>query len=202
MKFIKVYKNIALACIMISGAFIGYMFLGPFFTSGVIEWFSGQPKIVRELISIESMLIDCLISSCIPMLVFWAIAFYGYNRFSTNIEAMNRVFPLAWLFAESPATVILFLSSLLVGLCGYGWAEYTHSSSLKALTILCSFFIFLGFVVKFSCTQNLKKFNFLNNYSVKIGHICSLFALFTYLWSVLADPINLYFLVKASIQSG
>ena len=199
MKYLKIYKNVALSLIIILGVGVGCLFLGPFFTSGVIEWFGNQPEIVRRLIDLESMLVDALISSCVPMLVFWAIAFYGYKRFSTDLETLNNLFPLAWLFAESPATVILFLTSLLAGLCGYGWTSYTHSSSLAALTALCVFFYFIGFVVKFTCTPNLKKSRFLESHSVKVGHVCSLFGVAAYFWSVLANPISLFMLVKSSV---
>jgi hypothetical protein len=199
MKYFKIYKNIALGLIILLGVVVGYIFLGPFFTSGVIEWFEGQPEIVRNLVDLESMVIDVLISSCVPMLIFWAIAFYGYNRFSTDLKTINNLFPLAWLFAESPATVILFLSSLLAGLCGYGWLEYSHSSSLTALSVLCVFFFIIGFVVRLTCTPHLKQSNFLDSHSVKIGHTCSLLGVSAYFWSVLANPVSLYMLIKSSV---
>lgn len=199
MQYLRIYKNIVLGLIILVGVGTGYVFLGPFFTSGVIEWFGEQPEIVRNLVDLESMLVDALISSCVPMLIFWAIAFYGYNRFSTDLDTLNNLFPLAWLFAESPATVILFLSSLLAGLCGYGWIEYTHSSSLTALTALCTLFYFIGFIVRFTSTPKLKQSAFLNSHSIKVGHVCSLFGVSAYFWSVLANPINLFMLVKLSV---
>lgn len=199
MKYFKIYKNIALSFIVLLGVVVGYIFLGPFFTSGVMEWFEVQPEIIRNLVDLESMIIDALISSCVPMLVFLAVAFYGYSRFSTDLKTINNLFPLAWLFAESPATVILFLSSLLVGLCVYGWLEYSNSSSLTALSVLCVFFFVIGFAVRFTCAPNLKQSNFLDSHSVKIGHTCSLLGVSAYFWSVLANPVSLYMLVKSSV---
>ena len=199
---IKAYKLIYLAFIMLAGALIGYLIMGPFVTSGIIDWVKGQPKIVIELLDVGSMISNALVSASVPMFIVWAIAFYSYQKMKENLGALNKAYPLAYLFAESPASLILFLSSTLIGICLYGWFNYVHSSSLKALSVLSVFFVILGFIVRYSCTPKLEKNKLLNKYSVVCGHVCVLFAVIAYLWSIAADPIQSYLIVKEYAKIG
>ncbi|MDH0142394.1 hypothetical protein [Aquipseudomonas alcaligenes] len=201
-KGIDWYKWITLIVTIILGVALGWLILGPFLTSGVLEWAEKQEPIVRELISVESIIVDSLISSCVPMFLLWAVSFYAYSKFKGQLDVLNRAFPLTWLFAQSPATLILFLSSVLSGVCIYGWNSHESSSSLIALSILAGFFVAIGFVVRATCTPKLKKNEFLDKHSVVVGHICVALTLTAYLWGVLSDPIGLYMIVNDSMKNG
>lgn len=199
---IKVYKWTVLVLTLLGGALLGYVFVGPFLTSGVLEWVKEQPPIVGYLLSVESMINDSLISACVPMFLLWSISFYSYSSFKNKLDSVNEIIPLAWLFARSPATLVLFLSSILVGICIYGWVGYRHSSSLLALSILSACFIVIGFVLRASCTPKIKENKFLNKYSRVTAHVCVALTLAAYLWGIFADPISLYLLIQESMENG
>lgn len=184
------------------GGALGYFILGPLLAAGVLDWAEKQEPIVRELINVESMIVNSLISSCVPMFLLWAVSFYCYSNFKPHLKNLNKTFPLLWLFAQSPSTLILFLSSMLFGICLFGWLKYEHGSSLTALTILSVFFVIIGFIVRATCTPDFKRNKFLDSYSKLLANICVILTVGAYLWSVLSDPINIYLIIEKSMENG
>ena len=198
----KKYSIGLLAATLVSGIVLGYALLGPLVTSGALEWFQNLPEIAKELLNVESMIIDSLVSACVPMFLLWSVAFYSYEKAKENVDGMNSIFPLVWLFAKSPATLVLFLSSSLVGLCIYGWRSYLYSPALSVLTILAVFLIVIGFVLRAYCTPKLENNKFLNNYSQAAGHACALLTIIAYLWGIFSEPVSFYLIINAAMKNG
>jgi len=199
LKVASTYKSIRLVIYGAIGIVVGMYMVGPLLRAELLEWIAAQPKIVKELLNINSVLSNMLIRASIPLFVVWGAAFYLYKIFVSRLDILNKYFPLANLLCETPASIFLVISTVLFGVCLDGWLYHEYSPGLISLSIMSVVFVIVSLVLGSVCSPKLEQNKLLDKYYRKLGHICIALAVGCYLWGVFAEPLELYLILRGSV---
>ena len=194
------YKFVTLILTMGIIAALSYGFLGEFLDSSLFSWLKSElnrTPLLSELISAQSMVVDALIASTLPLFIVWGIAFAGYAEFNEYVDSINKISRYFSFFTGGPSRIVFYLSSVLIGLCVYGWKNYTFSISLVVASILSIVLICMAIFVRSGSSPELKRSDFLDRYAPIFSIICIVFAILVWFWNMFSETIQLVWAIHS-----
>lgn len=196
-KPISIYKNVMLGFLILCVCAIfyaSYFFVGPFVGSPAYLWLKDQmiaSPLIKELIDLESMIINALIKSIYPMFAVWSVIFFTYPYFKNKTDSLNSYIKVASLFYGGPSWILFLLGSgsLAVGVYAINIGSTNAGMGISVLSLIM--FIFPGWYLrryKVVLVSNDNKL--MGKYSKVGGWFFAVFALVGYLYSILSEPVS------------
>ena len=192
---------------LILAAWASYLYLGPFFSSGIYRWIKvemASNPILAELIDLEGMLADKYLVLLAPVCVLWSVSFYVYHKKILSAGNINRLSKLLSVFVSGAGFFISLLGAVLIGICLY-FLRFDNSGFPIGFLVYGVFIILSGFffnkliIPDFDDTKDKNVLRVLA-YPLSITFGFSAFLLYAY--SVISDPINLYLTVVEAYENA
>lgn len=196
------YRLLIFIITLISSILLGLIVIGPIFDSPAYQWIreeSNKFPLIKGLIDIEGMLLEKLINSTFPLFCVWSLVLYIYGTMS-DIEAknINKAAPILSYFTSGTGTIFSFWGGLIIGLCIYGTIFHQFSPPIFAFLVYGSLFIVIGIWMRKAARPTIKGRPWLHRHAYVLGSIFAVLAISAYIYGLIAEPIQLWKVIRAA----
>lgn len=205
---VELYRRcrlLVLFAIAVTSLAAGFFVIGPFIASDAYMWFKSvheSNQIVSDLIDIQGMLLDKLISSTVPLFTVWSIVLAVYCLDRNRVDIINKSSKYLAFFSGSTALIVLGFGFTALGVCLYALRLYGYSHQLLATFIFASMVVVCGLFIRTAARPKLKDSSILNSLALPMLILCTLLGSSAYVYGLVSDPIKYWWTINQAYKAA
>jgi|SRR5690606_15722333 len=199
------YRLLVLCTIAVTSLAAGFFVIGPFVASDAYMWFRSvheSNQIIFDLIDIQGMLLDKLISSTVPLFAVWSIVLAVYCLDRSKTDIINRSSKYLVFFSGGTALIVLGFGFAALGVCLYALRMYGYSHQFLATFIFAAMVVVCGLFIRTATRPELKDSAILNSLALPMLIVCMLLGSSAYVYGLVSDPIKYWWTINQAYKAA